>query len=106
MTARTGCRVGTASTMSRTRPRDMCLPFRGLSLGQVECGHLFATEALCRFDDFRVEGRGPECQPFAERLDGGLCHGKAGEPFVFGRDDVPGCRRVEVCANMSSRAAR
>ena len=68
--------------------------FRLLRFYQAECSPLLVIQAHCgRFDDFRVEERGPECQPFAERLDDRLCHRQAAEPFVFCRDDVPGCRR-------------
>jgi hypothetical protein len=76
--------------------------FHSLRLRQAECGHLFAIQDFCgRFYDSRVEGRGTERDPFAERLDFGLFNGRRGGP----RDAEPAKRRGTK-QSLSFRRAR
>ena len=78
-----------------------------LRLGQAECRHFLAAHNFGnRCDNFRGEGRGPECQPFGERFDHRLRHGDTGEPLYSAGTTCQGAAVGEVRANMSSSAAR
>ena len=78
--------------MSRTHPGTGAYPFVGLGSARSSAAISLRLRLSADLATAGSRGGGPSVTPLPS-VDGGLCHGKAGEPFVFGRDDVPGCRR-------------